>query len=95
MANWHTEDTDNLCKAILKLKNVEEAYAFLDDICTIKEMQDISQRLKVAQLLEEETAYMQISKITGASTATISRVSKCLEYGTGGYKLVLDRMKKK
>ena len=91
MDTWHNRDTDLLCEAILKLQNVEEVYAFLDDVCTIKEIKDISQRLKVATLLRAGTSYIQISKETGASTATISRVSRCLEYGAGGYKTVLDR----
>lgn len=92
--SWHNSDTDLLCQAILELKNTEEVYAFLDDVCTIKELRDVSQRLKVAKLLRAGVSYIQISGETGASTATISRVSKCLEYGTGGYVTVLDRMEK-
>lgn len=91
MNTWHNRDTDLLCEAILKLQTTEEVYAFLDDVCTIKEIKDIAQRLKVATLLRAGVSYIQISKETGASTATISRVSKCLEYGAGGYKTVLDR----
>ena len=91
MNTWHNRDTDLLCEAILKLESIDEVYAFLDDVCTIKEIKDISQRLKVATLLRAGVSYIQISKETGASTATISRVSKCLEYGTGGYTMVLDR----
>ena len=95
MSNWHNRETDLLCEAILKLKTIEEVYAFLDDVCTIKEVQDVAQRLKVATLLQEGISYLQISKETGASTATISRVGKCLEYGTGGYKIALDRLENK
>ena len=91
MNNWHNQDTDLLCDALLKLENIEEAYAFLEDVCTIKEIKDLSQRLRVAKMLRDGTSYLQISRETGASTATISRVSRCLEYGAGGYKTVLER----
>ena len=93
MASWHNEDTNELCRAILSLKTVEECYAFFDDALTIKEAIDIAQRLKVAKMLAEGVSYNIISKETKVSTATISRVSKCLEYGNGGYKTVLDRLK--
>lgn len=95
MSTWHNRDTDLLCKAILQLQSTKEVYAFLDDVCTIKEIKDMAQRLKVATLLQDGVSYLQISKETGASTATISRVSKCLEYGAGGYKTVLDRQEQK
>ena len=91
MNNWHNQDTDLLCDALLKLENVDEVYAFLEDVCTIKEIKDLSQRLRVAKMLRDGTSYLQISRETGASTATISRVSRCLEYGAGGYKTVLER----
>ena len=92
MAHWQNETTDKLCEAILTLKTKEECYAFLEDICTIKEVLDISQRLTVAQMLRDGISYATISAQTGASTATISRVSKCCEYGAGGYKTVLGRL---
>ena len=92
MQNWYNKNTDDLCKAILSLKTKEECYAFLEDICTIKEVQDISQRLAVAQMLSQGISYTTICKETGASTATISRVSKCCEYGAGGYRTVIDRL---
>ena len=92
MAHWHNKSTDELCEAILTLKTKEECYAFLEDICTIKEVLDISQRLTVAKLLQDGVSYTAISAQTGASTATISRVSKCCEYGAGGYKTVLERL---
>lgn len=94
MGNWHTKNTDALCEAILHLKTTEECYAFLEDICTIKEIQDISQRLAVAKMLSQGISYTTICKETGASTATISRVSKCCEYGAGGYKAIIARMNK-
>lgn len=82
-----------LCKAILTLENEEEVMAFLDDVCTIKEIQDMSQRLQVAKMLSEGSVFNDISKVTGSSSATISRVNKCLMYGPGGYQLVIDRVK--
>lgn len=94
MQNWYTKSTDDLCEAILSLKTREECYAFLEDICTIKEVLDISQRLAVAQMLSQGISYTTICKETGASTATISRVSKCCEYGAGGYKTVIERLNK-
>jgi len=92
MQNWYTKSTDDLCRAILSLKTKEECYAFLEDICTIKEIQDISQRLSVARMLSKGISYTTICKETGASTATISRVSRCYEYGAGGYKNIIARL---
>lgn len=83
---------DALFEAILKLETVEECYRFFEDICTIKEIQSISQRLEVAKLLKEGRTYSEIEKTTGASTATISRVNRCLHYGADGYKLILKRL---
>ncbi len=81
----------NLYKAILKLKTEEDCRKFFEDICTIKEVLDMSQRLEVASLLSNGKNYQEISKATGASTATISRVSRCINYGSGGYSLVVDK----
>lgn len=81
-------------KAILTLENEEECYAFFDDVCTIKELLDISARLQVAKLLDEGVVFNEISQQTGCSSATISRVNKCLQFGPGGYKTVIDRLKK-
>ncbi|MBQ8794180.1 MAG: hypothetical protein IJZ63_05510 [Clostridia bacterium] len=92
MSNWHNHSTDELCDALLSLKTKEECYAFLDDICTIKEALDISQRLSVAKMLKKGVSYTKITKETGASAATISRVSKCCEYGAGGYDIVINRI---
>lgn len=86
--------TDRLFEAILKLENVEECYAFFEDICTINEIKSLAQRLEVAKMLEEKRTYTEIQQITGASTATISRVNRCLSYGSDGYKLILERVKK-
>lgn len=93
--DWHNDSTDMLCDALLSLETKEECYAFLDDICTIKEILDISQRLSVAKLLSEGYSYSAICEKTGASTATISRVSRCVEYGSGGYKNVLKKCEEK
>lgn len=86
--------TDRLFEAILKLENIEECYAFFEDICTINEIKSLAQRLEVAKMLEEKRTYTEIQQITGASTATISRVNRCLSYGSDGYKLILERVKK-
>lgn len=83
--------TDNLFRAVLSLETVEECYKFFEDVCTIKEIQEIASRLEVARLLGEGRAYNDVAQKTGASTATISRVNKCISYGSGGYKLVLER----
>ncbi len=94
MENFHNEITDQLFRAILLLKDTDECGRFFEDIFTVRELLDISQRLQVAQLLKEGKSYQIISKETGASTATISRVNRCLNYGSGGYGIILDRMEK-
>lgn len=83
---------DQLFEAILTLKNVEECYIFFDDLCTVNEIQSMSQRLEVARMLGKGATYNQIETETGASTATISRVKRCLNYGNDGYKMALDRL---
>ena len=91
MKPLHNPDVDALFEAILSLESPEECYAFFEDVCTVKEILDISQRLKAARMLASGSNYADISRETGMSTATISRVSKCLDYGAGGYRLVIDR----
>lgn len=91
-SSFSDEMIEELYEAILTLKTVEECYRFFEDICTIKELQSISQRLKVARMLRENMTYNQIEDQTGVSTATISRISKFLHHGPGGYNLVLDRV---
>ena len=91
MKSWHTSETDALFEAILSLRTPEECYAFFEDACTIKEITEIAQRLKVAKLLQQGASYHAISEETGVSTATISRVNKCLAYGNGGYALAIER----
>ncbi|MEE1075169.1 MAG: YerC/YecD family TrpR-related protein [Acutalibacteraceae bacterium] len=83
---------EKLFKAILSLKSNEECSAFFDDICTIQELEALAQRLEVACLLNEGKSYIDINKATGASTATICRVSKCLNYGEGGYATAIERL---
>jgi TrpR-related protein YerC/YecD len=87
-----SEEFNQLFEAILSLENVEECYKFFDDICTISEIQSISQRLQVAKMLKEGLTYHNIEKGTGASTATISRVKRCLNYGNDGYNIALNRL---
>ena len=85
-------DVDYLFKAFLSLENVGEFYKFFDDICTIAEVREMSKRLKAAKMLKSGTVYSEISETTGLSTATISRVNRCLKYGSDGYNLVLGRL---
>ena len=94
MTNFHSDDIKYFLKAVLLLENEEECRKFFEDICTVKELIDISQRLCVAKALKEGKSYSEVSKETGASTATISRVNKCLVYGDGGYTTILDRLDK-
>ena len=92
MKTIHTAEIDEFFKAILLLKTEAECYQFFEDVCTVKELLDISQRLKAAKMLKRGENYSVIGKETGMSTATISRVSRCLEYGSGGYDLVIERL---
>ena len=93
MDKLRSASTDALFEAILTLKTVDECYRFFEDACTVKEIIDISQRFEVAKLLSENKNDQEIAKETGASTATIRRVGKCLLYGKDGYTLVLERIK--
>ncbi|MFR7350276.1 YerC/YecD family TrpR-related protein [Peptoniphilus sp.] len=86
------EQTDGFFEAVLQLKNMEECYRFFEDICTVKEIQAIAQRLEVVKLLVQNKTYHEIEEETGASTATISRINRSLNYGSDGYKLVLERL---
>lgn len=87
-----SESMDRLFGAILQLKDIDECYRFFEDICTVKEQLDLAQRLDVAVLLNKGESYQSISEKVNVSTATISRVSKCLNYGAGGYRTALARM---
>lgn len=86
-------DIEKLYRAVLSLKSADECAAFFDDICTIQELEALAQRLEVACQLSEGKSYIDINKSTGASTATICRVSKCLNYGDGGYATAIERIK--
>ena len=86
-------DIDELFDAILLLQDHEDCYRFFEDVCTINELHAIAQRLQVAKLLSEKKTYSEIEEMTKASTATISRINKCLVYGSEGYQRILERMK--
>jgi len=88
----HDEQLDKLFLGILQLKSVEECYMFFEDLCTISELRALEQRFDVARMLREGKVYSDIATETGASSATISRVNRCLHYGSDGYRLVLDRL---
>ena len=90
-----TESMDRLFETILNLKNKEECRAYLADLCTIKELQDMAQRLDTAVLLSQGYSYKKIMEQVEVSTATIGRVSKCLNYGTGGYQAAISRLEER
>lgn len=90
-----TEAVDHLFEAILSLKNKEECYIFFEDVCTINELLSLSQRYEVARMLREHRTYLDIAEKTGASTATISRVNRSLNYGNDGYDMVFARLNQK
>jgi len=94
-SKFSNDDIELLFETILKLETKEECYRFFEDLCTIKEIQDMGQRIKVAQMLDEKIPYQQISNETHASSATISRINKSLHYGADGYAIVLEKLKKK
>jgi len=88
-----TEAVDHLFQAILTLRNEEECYTFFEDVCTVNELLSLSQRYEVAKMLREKKTYLEIAERTGASTATISRVNRSLNYGNDGYDWVCERNK--
>ena len=90
----HTPAVDEFFESILCLQNLDECYRFFEDLCTVNEIHAIAQRLQVAKLLSKKNTYNEIEKQTHASTATISRINKCLVYGADGYRRVLERMEK-
>lgn len=92
--NWKEENSELLVEAILQLEDEEDVYRFLDDLCTITEIKAMAQRMHVARMLYEEATYNVIASDTGASTATISRVNRCLNYGAEGYQRVLKKLEK-
>jgi TrpR-related protein YerC/YecD len=90
-----SKDMDFLFEGILSLQTKEECYRFFEDICTINEIKALEQRLQVAKMLAEKRTYLDIASTSGASTATISRINRSLNYGNDGYKLILERLKLK
>jgi TrpR-related protein YerC/YecD len=95
MDSLRTPETDRLFEAILRLRSLDDCYELFEDLCTIRELRDLSQRFAVAEMLRRGMSYQEISQATGASTATICRVNKCLMYGTGGYRRALAEGDKK
>ncbi|MBR2715042.1 MAG: TrpR-related protein YerC/YecD [Ruminococcus sp.] len=91
--NFKSKSVDRLFETILSLKTIDECYAYFEDICTIKEIKDLAQRLDTAILLSKGYSYHKIVEEVDVSTATIGRVSKCLNYGSGGYKIAIERLK--
>lgn len=89
------KELDQLFHSIMSLRDLDECYRFFEDLCTVNELQSLSQRLEVARMLREGKTYHKIETETGASTATISRVKRCLNYGNDAYELVLERIKEK
>ena len=89
-----TEAVDHLFDAVLCLKNREECYSFFEDLCTVNELLSLSQRFEVASMLKSGKTYMEIAEKTGASTATISRVNRSLNYGNDGYEMIFSRINK-
>ena len=90
--NIRSDEMNHLFEAVLQLKNADECYNFFMDVCTINELNAMAQRYEVAQMLSQKKTYTEIAKITGASTATISRVNRTLNYGNGGYGVVIERV---
>ncbi len=91
--NAKNPQTDNLFKAILSLENIDECYEFFEDLCTMKELADMAQRIQAAKMLLEGNTYESIVKKVEISTATISRINRCIQYGSGGYDKILSRAK--
>jgi TrpR-related protein YerC/YecD len=84
------KQTDELFRSILLLENVDDCYNYFEDLCTIKEVQSFCQRLEIAKMIDKGSSYQNTIEKTGVSTATIGRVKRCLEYGAGGYRLILE-----
>lgn len=91
--DWRNADTAALFEAVLALNDIEEAAAFFRDLCTRRELSDLSHRWAVVRLLDQGIPYREIADLTGASTATITRINQWLQHGAGGYPLILDRLK--
>ncbi len=92
MISIHSEDTDLLFKAIMSLESTDECYKFFEDLCTVNELISMAQRFHVARDLYDGKTFLQIEAQTGTSSATISRVNKCFNYGSGGYKMIIEKI---
>ncbi|MBO4360217.1 MAG: TrpR-related protein YerC/YecD [Eubacteriaceae bacterium] len=92
MDSLHNINTDILFDAIMSLKSREECYMFFEDVCTVKEIKDMTQRFQAAILLDKGESYVSVTQKVGISSATISRVNRCLNYGAGGYRIAIDRV---
>ena len=92
MADFHAPSIDRLFKTFLQLETIEECYQYFEDLCTVKEIQDMAQRLYAAVMLSEGARYQEIVKEVNISSATVCRVSKCLHYGTGGYQNAIRKL---
>ena len=92
-SKFKSQVMDEFFEAVLLLNDLDDCYRFFEDVCTINELRSMTQRMQVAKLLAEKKTYSEIEELTKASTATISRINKCLVYGAGGYELVIDRLK--
>jgi TrpR-related protein YerC/YecD len=92
---WRTSEIHDLCETIVSLRTADEAERFLRDLCTISELEAMAHRWQAARLVDEGRPYLEVSKTTGASTATVTRVAHWLKYGEGGYRLALDRRKRR
>ena len=95
MALPRNKQTDELFESILQLRDRDECYKYFEDLCTVKEIHSFAQRLEVAKLLARGCSYQNTTELTGVSPATIGRVNRCLTYGTGGYKMMLERLGEK
>ena len=93
--NFHSKSIDRLFQTFLNLETLDECYSYFEDLCTIKEIQDMSQRLDTAILLSQGMSYQKITDEVDISTATIGRVSKCLNYGSGGYRTAIEKLEAK
>ena len=87
--------TDELFRSILLLDSIDDCYQYFEDLCTVKEIQSFAQRLEVARRLDNEESYLFVTEETGVSSATVGRVKRCLDYGSGGYRMMLERLKEK
>lgn len=95
MVKLRSDAVDRLFQTILNLKTIDECYDFFEDLCTVKEIQDMSQRLETASLLLKGLSYQKIAEQVNISSATIGRVNKCINYGSGGYKLAIERLEER